>query len=528
MSENPVPTVPTDVFERYQSLQRYVGWTEADVIRVRDVAPLLHDMLPELVDDFYATIESQPRAMRVITGGAEQIGRLKGTLIQWLGESFGGRYDEDYVRLRWRVGWQHVEIGLEQAFTNVAMSRLRNGLLQGLEGRWEGDSKELCDTSRAISRLFDLDLAIIQDAYEAEYVRRQRQAERQRSEAAFRQLVEAAGSIIVILREDHTIAYFNPFAEELSGYAAAAVMGKDYVPMFIPKPEQAGVTQQIQQVFAGTPTRKYENTVLCHDDTHRWILWNAQRLDDFEGRPAVLAVGQDITERTKAEQRALQAERLAAIGQTVAGLAHESRNAFQRSQACLELLELELEGQGENLELVSRIQRALDHLHRLYEEVRDYAAPIVIDRQVCVLSRLWREAWSQTEVSRKEKRVELVESVEDTAFSWSADWFAVGQVFRNIFENAIDACPDRGVVSVTSRTVELDEGSMIEVSIQDNGPGIALETRAEVFEAFFTTKTKGTGLGMAIARRIIEAHGGQLELGDPDRGAQFIVRLPRG
>ena len=524
MSNSPIPA---NVFERYESLQGYVGWTEDDAVRVRDAAPLLRDTFGELVDDFYVTIEHQPRAARVITGGSDQIARLKGTLVQWLGELFGGRYDEDYVKLRWRLGWRHVEIGLDQAYTNVAMSRLRDGLLRNLENRWIGDSKALCATARSISRLIDLDLAIIQDAYEAEYVRRQREAERQRSEVAFRQLVEAAGSIIVILREDHTIAYFNPFAEELSGYAAAAVVGKDYVPTFIPKNEQAGVAQQIKEVFAGTPTREYENTVLCHDGTHRWILWNAQRLDDFDGQPAVLAIGQDITERTKAERRALQAERLAAIGQTVAGLAHESRNAFQRSQSCLELLELELEGEEGKLELVARIQRALDHLHRLYEEVRDYAAPIVVDRQLCDLSRLWREAWSQTEVSRKGKHVELVEALGDRALGCSVDWFAIGQVFRNIFENAIDACPDRGLVTVASRTVELDESSAIEVSITDNGPGIAAEARAELFDAFFTTKIKGTGLGMAIARRIMEAHGGQLELGDEDGGAQFIIRLPR-
>lgn len=525
MSESPVPV---DAFERYQSLQRYVGWTVDDATRVREAAPLLRDMFDHLVDDFYATAERQPRTSRVLTGGGGQISLLKGTLIQWLNELFSGRYDEDYVGRRWRVGWRHVEIGLEQAFTNVAMSRLRDGLLRAIEERWQGDSTALCDTARSISRLIDLDLAIIQDAYEAEYVTRQRQAERQRGEAAFRQLVEAAGSMIVILREDHTIAYFNPFAEELTGYAAAAVVGKDYFPIFLPKSEQPGVDTQIEQVLAGVPARGYENAVLCRDGTQCWIVWNAQRLDDFEGQPAVLAIGQDITERTKAEERALQAERLAAIGQTVAGLAHESRNAFQRSQACLELLELELEGQNEKLELVSRIQRALDHLHRLYEEVRDYAAPIVLERQACDLSRLWREAWSQTEISRKGKQVKLVEDLRVADPSCSADWFAVEQVFRNIFENAIDVCPDPGVVSVKCETIELNDDSAIEVSIQDNGPGVATEARGTLFEAFFTTKTKGTGLGMAIARRIIEAHNGQLELGHAEGGAQFIIRLPCG
>jgi hypothetical protein len=75
--------------------------------------------------------------------------------------------------------------------------------------------------------------------------------------------------------------------------------------------------------------------------------------------------------------------------------------------------------------------------------------------------------------------------------------------------------------------IKLDNNPAIEISIQDNGLGIVSEVRGEVFDAFFTTKPKGTGLGMAIARRIIEAHGGQLDLGVADGGAQFIIRLPR-
>src|SRR5690606_7277617 len=104
--------------------------------------------------------------------------------------------------------------------------------------------------------------------------------------------------------------------------------------------------------------------------------------------------------RVQSEHRAVQSERLAAIGQMVTGLAHESRNALQRSQACLEMLSLEVEDRPQALELVGRIQRAQDHLHHLYEEVRSYATPIRIQRTPTDLGEVWRETWANLEFAR--------------------------------------------------------------------------------------------------------------------------------
>jgi signal transduction histidine kinase len=117
-------------------------------------------------------------AQKVITGGLQQIERLKGTLIQWLRELLSGRYDADYVARRWRVGWRHVEIGLDQVYTNVALSRLRTGLVRLVQDNWTGDPQDRASTVRALNKLLDLDLAIIEDAYQAEYMARQQRTER--------------------------------------------------------------------------------------------------------------------------------------------------------------------------------------------------------------------------------------------------------------------------------------------------------------------------------------------------------------
>jgi signal transduction histidine kinase len=169
---------PDDLFRRYQELQQYVGWTDEDAERVRSVAPLLEAHLIPLIDDFYAEIERHPEARKVITGGAAQIERLKGTLRAWLRELVFGPYDRDYVARRWRVGWRHVEIGLDQVYTNVALSRLRRGLLKILEEFRQEDSREGMALRRSLNTLLDLDLAIIEDAYQSEYLSRQQRVER--------------------------------------------------------------------------------------------------------------------------------------------------------------------------------------------------------------------------------------------------------------------------------------------------------------------------------------------------------------
>jgi signal transduction histidine kinase len=163
---------------RYQELQSYVGWTDDDVQRVQSIFPLIRPHIDALIDDFYAEVERHPEARQVITGGAEQINRLKKSLKRWLAELFSGRYDRDYVERRWRVGYRHVEIGLNQVYTNAALSRLRHGILVLIEKDWQGSASDLLATRASLNTLIDLDLTIIEDAYQTEYRRRQSAAER--------------------------------------------------------------------------------------------------------------------------------------------------------------------------------------------------------------------------------------------------------------------------------------------------------------------------------------------------------------
>jgi signal transduction histidine kinase len=230
----------------------------------------------------------------------------------------------------------------------------------------------------------------------------------------------------------------------------------------------------------------------------------------------------------EAQQRALQAERLAAIGQMVTGLAHESRNALQRSQACLEMLVLKVGDRPEMLDLITGIQEAQDDLHRLYEEVRNYATPIRLDRRACCLRDVVHEAWVHLEPQWKGRRVHLWQhGLREPRCE--ADRFRLGQVFRNILDNALAACHDPVQIDVDWSEAEFEGESAVRVIVRDNGPGLTPEQRYNLFEPFYTTKTQGTGLGMAIARRIVEAHGGGITADSGDSpGGKIIITLPRG
>lgn len=168
----------TSLFERYQDLQNYVGWTAEDGGRVAGLLHTVEAAFDSLVDDFYREIDKHPGARRVITGGPEQIARLQQTLVLWLRELFSGVYDADYVQRRSNVGRRHVEIGLEQIYTNVALSRLRTGLVRTIRQSGNGDSRDTAAAIDSLHRLLDLDLAIIEDAYQNEYEQRRQAGDR--------------------------------------------------------------------------------------------------------------------------------------------------------------------------------------------------------------------------------------------------------------------------------------------------------------------------------------------------------------
>ncbi|HZU38777.1 MAG TPA: ATP-binding protein, partial [Gemmataceae bacterium] len=203
--------------------------------------------------------------------------------------------------------------------------------------------------------------------------------------------------------------------------------------------------------------------------------------------------------------------------------------ALQRSQACLEMLRLLLHDRPKALNLLTRVQRAQDDLQHLYEEVRSYSAPIVLQRQPCRLGDILQEAWAHLADQRNGRNVQLRDGCSGSNADCEVDRILMARVFENILENALAACPDPVEIAVTCDETHWHRQRAFRLTIHDNGPGLNGEQQQKIFEPFYTTKTRGTGLGMAIARRIVEAHEGRIEAAnEPAGGAVIIITLPRG
>jgi signal transduction histidine kinase len=536
------------LFRRYQALQTYVGWTDDDAQRVKAAGPLLRSHFSALIDDFYAQIERHPATRKVITGGPEQIERLKGTLREWIKELFSGTYDIAYVSRRWRVGRRHVDIGLDQVYTNMALSRLRTGIVRAVQEDWQGEPSELKATVRALNSLLDLDLATIEDAYQAEFLDRQQRVERlaiahlsqdvQRRVTDLQTLLDVVPIGIAIaedpacrfIRVNKSFAQLLRLPPHANASLSAPTEDRPNLKVFHDNRELSADEMPMQRAAArGEEIRDVEIDIVFPDGAVANLFGYAAPLLNEQGisRGAVGAF-LNITERKNAQERLLQTERLAAIGQMVTGLAHESGNALARSQACLEMLALEVEDRPEALNLVSRVQHAQDHLQQLYEEVRGYASPLKLQRELWSVTGIWRQAWTTLELPRRGRDATFREELCGIDPDCQIDPFRMQQVFRNILENALAACKDPVLITIRCSETNLKGRPALRVTVRDNGPGLTPEQRQRIFEPFFTTKTKGTGLGMAIAQRIVEAHGGQITIGAGNvPGAEIIITLPR-
>jgi signal transduction histidine kinase len=225
----------------------------------------------------------------------------------------------------------------------------------------------------------------------------------------------------------------------------------------------------------------------------------------------------------------VQTQRLAAMGQTVASLSHSVKNILQGLRGGADAVALAL-GRGD-LALAREgwpiLARNLDRIYALTMNMLTYSRPRQLDVELTRVDALVREVAELLRPQCEHKRVAILLDLDEAMPPIPLDQSAIHQALMNLLTNALEAMPGRRG-TITVRTRYLLEAHEAEIQVADNGPGIAPERRASIFEAFTSTKgQRGTGLGLAVTKKIVTEHGGRIGVeSTPGAGATFTISLP--
>lgn len=226
-----------------------------------------------------------------------------------------------------------------------------------------------------------------------------------------------------------------------------------------------------------------------------------------------------------AQQRLIEAERFAAIGELSAAVAHGIRNPVSGIKAAAHCARLDLPGTHPVRENISDIIAEADKLEARIKTLLDFAKPFVPHPVRCRPAQLVGGAVASLQGPAAAHGVEVVVDLDPALPDAELDYAQFEQVLLALLWNAVEAMPQGGRITISGRTK--DDGQGLRLAVSDTGPGIATEQLQRVFELFFTTKSHGTGLGLAVAKKIIERHGGTISVDSVlGRGATFTIEVP--
>ena len=337
-------------------------------------------------------------------------------------------------------------------------------------------------------------------------------------------IIEGTADAIIVRDTEGRITSWNQAAEAIFGWTAAEMQGQTALRLVAANQEPLPVVGRIDAALReGRTLRNLETSGVRKDGTPiTFSLTVAPLYDASDSFAGTTGIVRDVTAFKQLQSQLLERERLAAVGELAAMVAHEVRNPLAGIRGGCEIL---LEGYpdgDQRHEIGVEIIRQVDRLSRTVHDLLLFARPKAMDLVPTDLHGLIDRILHVLGDDPGNASIEIVRDFTDHLPIVQADGRQMEQVFMNLVLNAIQAMNHRGQVTIATRT----QGRQVAVTVGDTGPGIPPDKLVHIFEPFFTTRAQGTGLGLAIVKKIVEAHGGRIEAeATPGHGARFTVTL---
>ena len=322
---------------------------------------------------------------------------------------------------------------------------------------------------------------------------------------------------LVATGNDGNLQIINRVAEEILGVGEQQTAGRP--PAEVLPPPLADLVRR-SEANLSEPQRR-ELILTGPDGRSRSLLLAALAVVDPDQRHVgTMLLIQDLSEVKKLEEELKRNERLAALGEMAAGVAHELRNPLSSIKGLAVLLKSKFSDSSPDREAAVILVREVERLNRSIGELLDYARPDRLEKKKISLTEILQKAISLIRVDADAHRVAIATVFAAAPDLVSADQDKLNQVFLNLFLNAIQAMQDGGTLEVLTEI----EGRNVICMVADNGSGIEAELLPRVFDPYVTTKNDGTGLGLAMSAKIIEEHQGSIAI-ESVAGQGTTVRL---
>jgi two-component system sensor histidine kinase AtoS len=331
-------------------------------------------------------------------------------------------------------------------------------------------------------------------------------------------ILASVADAIVAVDTEGRITAVNPAAEHLYCISSAEVIGKPYRDLFA---KDARIDSVLLDTLATGRGHIAVTIDLPRADQTLRINATSSVLRDGDGtRIGAVVVLKDVSERERLMVQVMRADRLAALGELTAGIAHEVRNPLTSIRGFIQYLD-ECESLEEWRAYGPLIIRQVDSLNHIVSELLAFGRPQQPRIAEVDVAQLIKE---MAFLARGKSDARIALDCDGSFPTIEADGEALKQALLNLIINAIQAIPDGGTVTVSTRT---EDEHTVSIKVADDGVGVAPENLDKVFDPFFSTKPSGTGLGLAMVHRIVDAHRGVITFDSrPGQGTTVEIRLP--